>query len=177
MSSANAGNAGTSGEASKTPRPAPKTEALDEAKYLQRESEQAKQAAKGVADEMMGLLKGGVDVKAIVGEHPWASMGTAVAAGFLIASAVTPARDESLAERLRSLMPEMPAQGQSPGPAFTAAQAMDARNRGFAGTLASHLADALKTAVVSTLTSVIAAKAAKEPEPTEGTKGNGETAG
>jgi len=41
-----------------------------------------------------------------MGAYPWVSLGIGAAAGFLAGSALTPARDETLKERLNSLIEE-----------------------------------------------------------------------
>lgn len=46
------------------------------------------------------------DPRPLVQKHPWASMGAAIAAGFVAAAVVTPAKGESLSEKISKLKPE-----------------------------------------------------------------------
>jgi len=139
---------------------------LPEPRYITVEAEKARAAMKRVTTDITNLVKGGVDLDfaGLVGQHPWVTLGASAAAGFLAASAVTPSRDQTLIDRLKSLMPEttepvMPGAGAAAAPASAA----DVKP-GATGSVMSHLLDAFKTAVVSTVTSAISAKVATTPD-------------
>ena len=138
---------------------------------------------KQVTSDLTDLVKGGIDLKNVMGDHPWVTLGSAAAAGFVVASALTPARDETLIERIKSLVPEKsaaatataaPAQAQDAPTATAAAKVPGAAASG--GGVMIHIMDALKTALVSTLTSAISAKVATQPDPPQPAQGNGHAA-
>jgi hypothetical protein len=188
MNSESAGNAGSSAATSTTPPQPPQRldpstglpqseleqggkgpdgKPLPEPRYITAEGEKARAAMKRITTDLAELVKGGVDLdlKGLLSQHPWVTMGAAAAAGFLAASAVTPSRDQSLVERLKSLMPEsseptIAAAGAAPAPEA----AQYARKSGATASVLSHLVDAFKTAVVSTVTSAISAKVATTPD-------------
>lgn len=159
--------------------PAQQAKELGEAEFITRQANLAGAAMKQVTSDLTDLVKGGVDLPRMMGDHPWVTLGSAAAAGFVVASALTPSRDETLLERIRSLVPEKPTT-----PAAAAAPAADAPTAtaqakvpGAAGGGAMiHIMDALKTALVSTVTSAITAKVATQPNPPQPTPGNGHAA-
>lgn len=78
---------------------------LTEAQYLDRQAQQAKDAMGRVADQIKALAREAADPRPYVEQYPWISMGAAAVVGFLAGTMVTPARGQSLGERLSSLMP------------------------------------------------------------------------
>ena len=115
--------------------------------------------------EMTDALKDSANLRAWMGEYPWITMGASAVGGFFLASALTPTRDESFKERVKSLFPEAP-----PAPAAAAApaptQVAQAKAAGAGGGMMSglmvHVMDAVKTALVSTLSSAVTSKVQQE---------------
>lgn len=63
-----------------------------EAEYLQREADDARDAASHTLGQMRQSLKDAGDVRAWARTYPWTTLGAAAAAGFLAAAAVMPRR-------------------------------------------------------------------------------------
>src|SRR5687767_9898610 len=105
MNSDKTGSAGSSGATSPS-KPLP---TVTEAEFLQRQMEQAGMAIAQTASDLQTRLKEGLDVKAWSAQFPWITLGVAAAAGFFVGSAVTPSREQTFQERLKSLFPEVAA--------------------------------------------------------------------
>lgn len=117
----------------------------------------AKLAMSQTLHEMADSLKDAADPRAWTAQYPWVSLGAAAAVGFLLASAVTPSRDETLAQRLKSLMPETPAEPVAPQAPGYAAPPPPKPSK--ASMIIGPLMDAVKTALVGAISSAVTAKA------------------
>jgi len=124
--------------------------------------EQAGMAIAQTASDLQTRLKEGLDVKAWSAEFPWITLGVAAAAGFFVGSAVTPSREQTFQERLKSLFPEVTAAPETTASASPADASAAAKKPGALSSLSAHLFDALKTAVVSTISSAVTAKTHQE---------------
>src|SRR5688572_25776273 len=88
-----------------------------EAEFLQRQIADASAAMSKTLHEMTDALKDSANLRAWMGEYPWVTLGASAVGGFFLASALTPTRDESFKERIKSLFPEAPpAAAAMPGP-------------------------------------------------------------
>lgn len=115
--------------------------------------------------EMTDALKDAANVRAWMGEYPWITLGASAVGGFVLASALTPTRDESLKERIKSLFPEAPpapAGAAAPGPTQAAQAKAATAGGGMMSGVMVHVVDALKTALVSTLSSAVTSKVQQE---------------
>jgi hypothetical protein len=83
---------------------------LSEADYLAREIVDAKRALSHALVDLKSGLADSADLRRWVKRYPWAVLGAAAATGFATAAAVTPARGESIKDKLARLRPD----GQSP---------------------------------------------------------------
>jgi hypothetical protein len=101
MSSDNDGSAAGSGATSTPPPPK-----VSEQDYLDRQMQEARDAISRTLQEMADSVNNMADPRAWIEQHPWASLTTGAAVGFFLASSVTPTNEETLAERLKSLIPE-----------------------------------------------------------------------
>jgi len=109
--------------------------------------------------EVTDALKDSANLRAWMGEYPWVTLGASAVGGFFLASALTPTRDESFKERVKSLFPEAPPAAAMPGPTQVAqAKAAGAAGGGMMSGLMVHVMDAVKTALVSTLSSAVTSK-------------------
>lgn len=117
-----------------------------------------------VMQEMAEKLKQGVDVKAWMQQYPWVVVGLGAVGGFVAASALTPTKEESFEERIKSLFPERLVQLDQGTAAAYQAQNPNAQppKPGMMSNLTASLFDALKTALVSTLSSAVTAQVHKE---------------
>jgi hypothetical protein len=84
-----------------------------EQQFLENEGADAKAGLTQALDDLKVDLLHGADVRVWARNHPWATVGVAAAAGFALAAALTPRRDETmrdrmnhLAERVKMLAPE-----------------------------------------------------------------------
>lgn len=82
-------------------------EALSEAAYLRQETVCARQAISGAVDRLRNHAREIAQSKQWVEKHPWLSVGVAAFSGFVVAKAVTPAKGESVGDKLSRL--KMPA--------------------------------------------------------------------
>ena len=115
--------------------------------------------------EMTDALKDTANLRAWMGEYPWVTLGASAVGGFFLASALTPTRDESFKDRIKSLFPEAPPAPAAamPGPTQVAqAKAAGAGGGGMMSGLMVHVMDAVKTALVSTLSSAVTSKVQQE---------------
>jgi hypothetical protein len=191
MNRENAGSAASSGATSnkqpppqKKPDPDKDKPKSSEAQYLLDQQTQAKAAMDRVVQDMKAAFSNGIKDNAHLtewlGAYPWISLGGSAVLGFLTASALTPAREESFKERLRSLMKETeekevdltekPA-AKEKGTERAAKAAVKAQKPSYMESLASGLFDIVKTALVSTLSGAVAGKVADSNE--EPKSGNG----
>lgn len=138
---------------------------MSESDFLALQATRAREAMGQALHQMADALKEGTDPRAWVQQYPLISMGAAAALGFLAASAVTPSREETLKERLRELFPEAPA---AQPPVQVAAAETSARHTKSSAwmNMASPLLDALKTALVSAVSSTITAKTHQQASET-----------
>jgi len=115
--------------------------------------------------EMTDALKDSANLRAWMGEYPWVTLGASAVGGFFLASALTPTRDESFKERIKSLFPEAPpatAAAAAPGPTQVAQAKAAGAGGGMMSGLMVHVMDAVKTAIVSTLSSAVTSKVQQE---------------
>jgi hypothetical protein len=183
MSRENAGSAANSGATSKRP-PAPKEKNdLSEADFLAEQQAKAKAAMDTAFADMKKAIASGFSSNAHMtewmGAYPWVSLGLGAAAGFLAGSALTPARDETLKERLNSLIEEVKRkevkeEKAAKGTERAARAAVEAQKPSFMAQLGSGVFDIVKTALVSTLSGAVAGKVADD---NDNNAGNGQNAG
>jgi hypothetical protein len=134
--------------------------------------EQAGKAMSATMHEMADQLAKAADPRAWTQEHPWYSVGAAAILGFMAASALTPARGESFKERLEELFPEHPAPPPEPAHAPKAAPGQpNSQKPSHMSSIMGHLVDAVKTALVSTISSAVTAKVHQDgpPQPSSAT--------
>src|SRR5688572_4357305 len=168
MNSDKTGSVASSGAQSPSRQPQATT---SEAEFLSRQISDASAAMGKTLHEMTDALKDTANLRAWMGEYPWVTLGASAVGGFFLASALTPTRDESFKERIKSLFPEAPpgAAAAVPGPTqVAAAKAAPTAGGGMMSGVMVHVMDALKTALVSTLSSAVTSKvqqdAGKPPE-------------
>ena len=148
----------------------------DEAAFLRKQEQDAKEAISRVLGVMTTDLKAGADPRAWTREYPWLSLGAATVAGFVAACAMVPTKEQSalkkLAEIERALHPvvDHAVNGDQNGHGHGAA------SRGFFGlggggagggsslmsTLFRYLFTMLQPILMSAISGGVAAKAAKE---------------
>jgi hypothetical protein len=183
MSRENAGSAASSGATSNRP-PAPKKNDLSEADFLADQQVKAKAAMDTAIADMKHALanafKDNAHLTEWMGAYPWVSLGVGAAVGFLAGSALTPARDETFKERLNSLMEEVSRKEQKEekeqkGTEKAARAAVEAQKPSFIEHLGSGLFDILKTALITTLSSAVTAKAVDDDNAAK--PGNGQDGG
>lgn len=136
---------------------------MSEADFLAVQATHAREAMGQALHEMADALKQGTDPRAWVQQYPLISMGAAAALGFLAASAVTPSRDETLKQRLRELFPEVAAPAE---PVAQTASTPKQKKPPAWMNMASPLMDALKTVLVSAVSSTITAKTHQQASET-----------
>src|SRR5215208_2746669 len=154
MSRENAGSAANSGATSNRP-PAPKKKnELSEADFLAEQQAKAKAAMDTAFADMKKAIAGGFSSNAHLSEwmgaYPWVSLGVGAAVGFLTGSALTPARDETIKERLNSLIEEVKRKAvkeekAEKGTEKAARAAVQAQQPTMMGKVASGLFDIVKT--------------------------------
>jgi hypothetical protein len=76
---------------------------LSEADFLEREVADAKAALSHAVADLRNGVKSSADLRLWVKHYPWAAMGAAAVAGFAAATAVTPAKGETVGEKLSRL--------------------------------------------------------------------------
>jgi hypothetical protein len=76
---------------------------LSESEYLAREVAEAKSELENALAGLKSGVASSADLRAWVKRYPWAALGTAVVAGFAAGTAVAPARNESLQEKISRL--------------------------------------------------------------------------
>ncbi len=126
---------------------------------------------------LIGGVKDNAHITEWMGAYPWVSLGAGAVVGFLAASALTPARDETFQERLRSLIEEtkvkeVPDKEKEKGTEKAARAAVEAQQPSVMGKISSGLFDIIKTALVSTLSGAVAGKVAED----DNKSGNGQNA-
>lgn len=143
--------------------PQSEAERLSEAKFLKHEAAAASGAIQETIERMRASVQDAGDVKAWAERYPWATVGAASAAGFLIAAAITPRRrrpeeeiepsflervlaDEEIAARIKQLAEEVEQGGSRRGAMLQS--------------VGSTLWRTFGPAVQSALASALAAKAA-----------------
>ena len=183
MSRENAGSAASSGATSNKPQPPQKKKPeLSEADFIADQQVKAKAAMdRTIADMKLALTNGFKDNAHItewMGAYPWVSLGAGAVVGFLAGSAFTPARDETLKERLNSLIEEIktkevPDKQKEKGTEKAARAAVEAQQPSVMGKVASGIFDIVKTALVSTLSGAVAGKVADD---NDNKSGNGQSA-
>jgi ElaB/YqjD/DUF883 family membrane-anchored ribosome-binding protein len=148
-----------------------------EADFLANQQAKAKAAMDtAIADmkrALSGAFKDNAHLTEWMGAYPWVSMGLGAAAGFLAGSALTPSREETFKERLRSLMDEVKPKedkekASEKGTEKAARAAVDAQKPSFMSQLGQGLFDVLKTALITTLSSAVTAQAVQDDGPKEG---------
>jgi hypothetical protein len=134
---------------------------LSEADYLAREAADAKAAlVNSIADLRIGVLKS-ADLRAWVKHYPWAAIGTAAVTGFAAATAVTPARGQSLHDKLSTFH----ANGNSRAaePATSPRESSATGGTAVKDKLVSSLFDLAKTAVQTILLATLRPPAPNTP--------------
>jgi len=94
-----------------------------------------------------------------VEQHPLASLGTGAAIGFLLASGITPSTDQTVVERIKSLVPR-----RSPQPMICAVEPAGQKKPG----IMSLVMEAVTAALAGSISSAVKGDAAA-------TNGNGQT--
>lgn len=159
MNSDKTGSVASSGAQSPSRQPQATT---SEAEFLNRQMSDASAAMSKTLHEMTDALKDSANLRAWMGEYPWITLGASAVGGFFLASALTPTRDESFKERIKSLFPEEPAPpaaaAAAPAGPTQVAQAKAAGGGGMMSGLMVHVVDAVKTALVSTLSAAVTSK-------------------
>jgi type IV secretory pathway VirB10-like protein len=188
MNRENAGSAASSGATSNRQPPPQKPKKQSEADFLLEQQTRAKAAMDRTLQEMKQAITNGFKDNAHLtewmGAYPWVSIGVGLAGGFLAASALTPARDETFQERLRSLIKEVEEKEvdlekpprKEKGAERAAKAAVEAQKPTFMASLGSGVFDILKTALVSTLSGAVAGKVADDNDQGPPKDGNGQTA-
>jgi ElaB/YqjD/DUF883 family membrane-anchored ribosome-binding protein len=178
MSSENAGSAASSGATSnRPPQQKKKQSELSEADFLANQQAKARAAMDTAIGDMKralsGAFKDNAHLTEWMGAYPWVSLGLGAAAGFLAGSALTPSREETFKERLRSLMEEVKPKeekekAREKGAEKAARAAVEAQKPSFMGQLGQGLFDVVKTALITTLSAAVTAKAVEDNEPKAG---------
>lgn len=121
---------------------------MTEGEYLQRQAELAKNAMRTTLAEMKDAAVELADPRVWTREHPLISLGVSAGLGFALASALTPAREQTFSDRMHSLFPEskQPAVCQPP------AAAEPSKTKKAAKMLLTPLRRAVITALLSSLT-------------------------
>lgn len=122
---------------------------LTEAQYLDRQAQQAKDAMGQVIDQIKVLAKDASNPRPYVEQYPWISMGASAVLGFLAGSAITPARGQTLGDRLSNLMP---------------AGREGAKPKSSMRYITTPLIRMARTAFISALTGITAAKVADKAQ-------------
>lgn len=125
---------------------------MSEAEYLELQARAARNAMNEVIGQIKTLARESSDPRPYVEQFPWLSMGAAAVAGFIVGTALTPARGQSMAERLSSLMP---------------AGAAGGRHKSSLRFVTTPLLRIARTAVVSAISSAAARAAAGETPSTD----------
>jgi hypothetical protein len=122
--------------------------------------------------EMTDALKDSASLRAWMGEYPWVTVGASAVGGFFLASALTPTRDESFKERIKSLFPEAPAAPAGAAPTQAAqATVAPAAGGGMMSGLMVHVLDTVKTALVSTVSAAVTSKVHQDSGSPPGNEG------
>jgi len=154
---------------------ASKLPADSEVDLLTREAADAKKAVMNTLEKMRAELKNGVSPRELAVRHPLIALGATAVAGFVAASALTPAKDEAAKEKfarmqaaiLKKLTPthdeKPPTNGRS-----------DAHDNGkttsqrdgssLLGVVFRHAFTLLKPAIISAITAAVSARVAPAPE-------------
>jgi hypothetical protein len=142
---------------------------LSEVDYLAREVEDAKQALAHAAADLKRGVATSADLRLWVKHYPWTALGAATVAGFAAGTAVTPARGESVAEKLSRLKPDgRNAETQNETNASPAAPAKSSKVQ---ETLMDSLFDVAKTLVQTVILATVrppAASAAQDQNVASG---------
>jgi hypothetical protein len=142
---------------------------LSEADYLAREVADAKAA---LTESLAGLklgLSNSADVRQWVKHYPWASLGAATAAGFAAAAAVTPAKGESINDKIARLRRNWQPTSADDSPS-AATQINSPRRTSVSDQLISSVFDLAKVLVQTLIVSILQRPAAAEnpaPSPAE----------
>jgi len=145
---------------------------VSESDFLAHQARQAQKAMRQVLDDIGHSLKDTVNLRAWAEQHPIAMLGAAAAAGFVTASAVTPSRDETVAERLRRLAPERPAPAEAPSSGEE-----PQKKHSLFQKISGPLFEAVQAALVSAVTTAVNAKVQQEPQQPHDGDGNAENIG
>lgn len=113
--------------------------------------------------EFKTCLATGVNPRLYVENYPWISVAGATVAGFVMGSAVTPTRDESLRHRIKSLFPEH----KEVVVEVSDKKASDKKPSMLSSVL-GPVVDALKTMLVASISSAVAAQP-QQPEASPAT--------
>lgn len=164
--------------AAQSPKPPanPKSE-LGEAEFLKKQAEDATAAMTAVVHGLADSLKDAANPASWTREHPWPSLGAAAVLGFVAASAMTPSKGQTWKERFESLFPDAGAPGGGFDPAMLGNYSTWAAQQHQAGpqarkpsklmAVAAPVLDMLKTALMTSISSALATKAAQDAPPSD----------
>jgi hypothetical protein len=171
MNNDKTGNVGST--AAQSPKPPARSE-LGEAEFLQKQAEDATAAMTAVVHGIADSLKDAANPAAWTRHHPWPSLGAAAVLGFVAASAITPSKDQTWKERFESLFPDVPAPDAQAAAATTgnysggyAQQAPPTKKPSKMWSVAAPVLDMLKTALMTSISSALATKAAQDAPPSD----------
>jgi hypothetical protein len=154
-------------------RPQPLHPESSEADFLTLQQEHAKAAIGRAVSELKNALAGGVDPRPWMKQYPWATLGASAVAGFVAASMLVPSKEEQALKKLaaieKALNPPPPRRSEPPEDVGSVdgkrgAQDYKSGRSGMLTAIMGEVIGAIKPALVSLLSSGIAASAAKPSE-------------
>ena len=151
---------------------------MGEAEFLAKQAEDATAAMTAVVHGIADSLKDAANPAGWTRQHPWPSLGAAAVLGFVAASAMTPSKGQTWKERFESLFPDTGAPGGSGfDPAMLGNYSAWAAQQQQAGpaqkkpsklmSVAAPVLDMLKTALMTSISSALATKAAQDAPPSD----------
>ena len=160
--------------AAQSPKPPanPRSE-LGEAEFLKKQAEDATAAMTAVVHGIADSLKDAANPASWTREHPWPSLGAAAVLGFVAASAITPSKGQTWKERFETLFPDVPVDPNAAGPAAGsyaggyAQQPPPQKKQSKMWSVAAPMLDMLKTALMTSISSALATKAAQDAPPSD----------
>ena len=151
-------------------RPQPLHPESSEADFLTLQQEHAKAAIGRAVSELKTALAGGVDPRYWMKEYPWATLGASAVAGFVAAAALIPSKEEQALKKLaaieKALNPPPPRRHEPEEDVASVdgkrgAQDYKSGRSGMLTAIMGEMIGAIKPALVSLLSSGLAAHAAK----------------
>lgn len=122
------------------------------------EAAEAKAAMARTMEELKASLNHAADLKLWTNQHPWAAVGVAAAAGFVVANAVTPSKHQAAPPPWAAYANGAAAPPPPPG---------TAHNYGALNSLLAPLFDMAKVALQSSIASAIGGAMQKQASETE----------